>query len=318
LKLTVEQELAAHGTLPNAGSPSSLAPGDVTIFELIAFNELFEVAFFTSLINNITNNVAGFETGNSGVQQFVLQALTAVQAQEELHALGANGILTTAGQTAIQPCEYKFPTDTFQTAIDFARTFTDVVLGTLQDAQVGLNANGGDGAALIPLIGSVIGQEGEQNGYYRSLLNLIPSELPFLTRSAAPFAFSVLNQLVVVPGSCPNSNIIDLPIFGALAVNPPEPQPKDQDLTFTFTNNGTDVSSLSLVYINQQNLPIVEPLKDVQTNGDTVTFKAFFPWSKFIMNGLTISAVTNSAGPFQSADEVAAATLFGPGLIEVQ
>ena len=316
MKLTVEQELAAHGTLPNAGTPSTLAAGDVTSFEVIAFNELFEVAFFTSLINNITNDVAGFETGSSGVKQFVLQALTAVQAQEELHALGANGILTTAGQTAIQPCEYKFPSDTFQTAIDFARTFTDVVLGTLQDAQAGLNANG-DGA-LIPLIGSIIGQEGEQNGYYRSLLGLIPSELPFLTRSAGPFAFSALNQLVIVPGSCPNSNIIDVPIFGPLAVDPAEPQPQDQDLTFTFTNNGTDVNTLSLVYINQQNLPIVEPLKDVQTNGDTVTFKAFFPWSKFIMNGLTISALTNSAGPFQSADEVAAATVFGPGLIEVQ
>jgi hypothetical protein len=35
------------------------------------------------------------------------------------------------------------------------------------------------------------------------------------------------------------------------------------------------------------------------------------------VNGLTIAAVTNSAGPFESASEVAAATLFGPGLIEV-
>lgn len=252
------------------------------------------------------------------MKSLVIEALTAVQAQEELHALGANGILTTAGATAIQPCKYVFPSDSFDTAIDFARTFTDVVLGTLQDVQFGLASSGGDDIDLVPLVGAIIGQEGEQNGFYRSLLNLIPSELPFLTASTGQFAFSILNQVVVVPGSCPNSNIIDLPIFGALSVNPPEPQPKNQELEFSFTNNGTDVSSLSLVYINQQNLPIVEPLTDVKVQGDKVTFKAFLPFEKFIMNGLTIAAVTDSAGPFSSANEVAAATLFGPGLIEIQ
>lgn len=132
----------------------------MTVFELIAFNELFEVAFFTSLIQNITNDVPGFEIGNAGVKKFVLDALVAVQGQEELHALGANGILSSAGQTPIQPCEYIFPSDSFETAINFARTFTDVVLGTLQDAQAALNANG-DGE-LIPLLGSIQGQEGEQ------------------------------------------------------------------------------------------------------------------------------------------------------------
>ncbi len=35
------------------------------------------------------------------------------------------------------------------------------------------------------------------------------------------------------------------------------------------------------------------------------------------VNGLTIAVITNSAGPFSSADEVAAATLFGPGLVEI-
>ena len=154
------QELQAHGTLPNGPLPSSLAAGDVTSFELIAFNEIFEVAFFTSLISNITNNVPGFEVGSEGVKNFVLKTLIAVQAQEELHALGANGILQSAGQTPIQPCEYIFPSDSFDTAINFARTFTDVVLGTLQDAQNGLGVNGD--TELVALLGSIIGQEGEQ------------------------------------------------------------------------------------------------------------------------------------------------------------
>lgn len=312
------QQVQAHGTLPNGGLPTSLTDAGKTIFSLIAFNEIFEVAFFTSLIQNITNNVPGFEiSGSSAVTNLVIEALTAVQAQEELHALGANGILQSAGATPIQPCQYIFPSYDFDSAINFARTFTDVVLGTLQDAITGLALNNDNEAVLIPLIGSVIGQEGEQNGFYRSLLDLIPSELPFLTRSTGPFAFSALNQNVVVPGSCPNINLINLPIFGALTVNTQNIQPVNQDLSFTFTNNGTDVNSISLVYINQQNLPIVEKPKNIQVNGDQVTFDAYFPFQKFIMNGLTIAAVTNSAGPFQSATDVTSATLFGPGLIEV-
>ena len=138
-----------------------------------------------------------------------------------------------------------------------------------------------------------------------------------MTRSTGPWAFSKLNQAVVVPGSCPNENIIHLPIFGALNVDPSEPAPTNQELTFSFKNNGTDTNSISLVYTNQQNLPIVEKPTDIQTDGDEVTFKAFLPFEQFIMNGLTIAVVTNSAGPFSTADEVAAATLFGPALIEI-
>jgi len=35
------------------------------------------------------------------------------------------------------------------------------------------------------------------------------------------------------------------------------------------------------------------------------------------LNGLTIAALTNSAGPFGSVDDVALATVAGPGLIEI-
>ena len=106
----------------------------------------------------------GFEIGTPAVRDFVLKTLVAVQAQEELHALGANGILASAGATPIQPCEYVFPSTDFDTAINFARTFTDVVLGTLQDVQNGLAVNGDD--SLVALVGSIIGQEGEQVSVY--------------------------------------------------------------------------------------------------------------------------------------------------------
>lgn len=93
--------------------------------------------------------------------------------------------------------------------------------------------------------------------------------------------------------------------------------PKDQQLEFSFTNNGTDTGSIALVYISQQNLPIVEPLVNVQTSGDQVTFTADFPYAEKELNGLTIAVVTNGQGPFASTQDVADATIFGPGVITV-
>jgi hypothetical protein len=323
-------EIQAHGTLPNGPPPPSISADTETSLELIAFNELFEVAFFTELLSNVTNNVPGFQIADASERSAVITALTAVQAQEELHALNANGALSHFGVSPIQPCEYNFPVSDFTSAIALASTFTDVVLGTLQDVASLLATDGDDG--LIRGIVSVVGQEGEQNGFYRNLLGKIPSELPFLTTSTREFAFSALNQNFVVPGSCPNIGEISLPIFQPLIVDTQNIQPKSQTLQFSVTVDsaqggwkrgmpGTaaadDYSSLSVVYINQQNLPVVEPITGVSINGDIVTFYAQFPFDQFLMNGLTITAVTNSAGPFASADAVAKATLFGPGLIEI-
>ena len=317
-QLTAIEE-QAHGTLPNGPPPASVTADTLTSLELIAFNELFEVAFFTDLIYNITNNVPGYEIGGKGVQQFVLNALIAVQAQEELHALNANEALAHFGAAPVQPCQYKFPVATFADAIALASTFTDVVLGTLQDVQSKL-ATDGD-AGLIRGVGAVIGQEGEQNGYYRSLLNKISSALPFLTTSTREFAFSALNQNFVISGSCPNIGEISLPIFAPLTVVTSNIQPKTQYLTFLFTAtaaaSAANAASLSVAYINQQNQPVVEPLLNPTQSGNTVTFQAAFPYDQFEMNGLTIAAVVKGSGAFANADAVAQATIFGPGLIEI-
>ncbi|KAK4494097.1 hypothetical protein PRZ48_014395 [Zasmidium cellare] len=312
--LAIEKQ--AHGTLPNGPLPSKIQDATATTLQLIAFNEIFEVAYFTSLLNNITSGA--YNVGEGAAKQIVINAITAVQGQEQLHALGANAILQTAGRTTVQPCEYVFPVADFDSSIALASTFTDVVLRTLQDALNNFGTDGDD--ELLALIGGVIGQEGEQNGFYRNIGGKIPSQLPFLTRSAGPFAFSVLNQMFVVPGSCGNLNAINLPIFAPLTVATKNIQAQDQDLSFSFKSNGTstDTSKLHIVYINQQNVPVVEPLKNVQTQGETVSFQAAFPFEKNLMYGLTIAAVTNSAGPFASADDVAAKTLYGPGLIEIQ
>lgn len=316
----IEQQ--AHGTLPN-GPPPPAAPAadDLTSLRLIAFNELWEVAFFTELLANITNNVPGYQFQDSAQRQTAINAITAVQAQEELHLLNANGALGHFNAGPIQPCTYQSPVSNFQDAIKLAATFTDVVLGTLGDVQTKFGLNGDSG--LIRGVAAVIGQEGEQNGFYRNLLGEIPSANAFLTASAREFAFSALNQNFVVPGSCPNSNTIALPVFGDLTLDTPTISAQDQQLQFSFSATGqysqySSGQGLSLVYINQQNVPVVLPITGAQNKGGEVTFSANFPFTENLMFGLTIAAVTSSAGPFADVDAVAKATLFGPALIEVQ
>ena len=260
-------EKDAHGTLPNGALPAKIADTSAAVWSLIAFNELFEVAFFTSLLNNITNSVPGYDVkaiGSHQVRDRVAQALQTVIAQEKLHALGANGVLKTANRTTVQPCKYVFPVSNFDDAIAFAATFTDVVLGTLQEALTNFGLDGDTG--FLGLVGSVIGQEGEQNGFYRLLSKEIkmPSALPFLTASSGAFAGNALNQLVIVPNSCPTK--LDIPSFGKLTALTPNIGPKTTTIKFTATSKADleTAKKWSVVYINQQNKPVAELVQNVE------------------------------------------------------
>lgn len=78
-----------------------------------------------------------------------------------------------------------------------------------------------------------------------------------------------------------------------------------------------DTKDMRLTYLNGQNQPIVKGFENVKMEGDKVFFEAPFPYDDFLMNGLTIAAVTMGADEFADADKVAEATVFGPGLIEI-
>lgn len=344
----------ARGTLPkaapNAPAPATPQPDSLTSLGFIAFNELFEVAFFTELFNNVTTGASGFREGDLLGQDKakILSILKIVIAQEELHELNANGAFQKFTGQMIQPCQYNFPVSNFNQSISLASTFTDVVLGTLPDIQT-LFANVNDNA-LIRGVGSVIGQEGEQNGFYRDILGKNPSALPFLTASARDFAFSAIVQNFVVPGSCSSSLDIlqrgGLTIFDLLTVVNPPTTPTNQRVMFRlktfsqkmeFSSEATadSVSShenstspphqqpdnLFLTYINQLNAPISVPIEDAKKINDdhssiTIQFSANFPGADNLMNGLTIAAVTKGKD-FVDVGAVANNTLFGPGLIEI-
>ena len=73
----------------------------------------------------------------------------------------------------------------------------------------------------------------------------------------------------------------------------------------------------AVVYITGQNLPVTVPILSSEFARGVTRFTASFPFEEGFANGLTIAAVVNGTGSFATPDAVAAATLYGPGLIEV-
>jgi hypothetical protein len=80
----VEQiQQQALGTLPNGAAPPNISADGLNNLRVIALNELFEVAFFTQLLYNVTHNVTGYVVKNSDTKNLLVKTLTAVQAVSE-------------------------------------------------------------------------------------------------------------------------------------------------------------------------------------------------------------------------------------------
>ncbi|KAK4223796.1 hypothetical protein QBC38DRAFT_486934 [Podospora fimiseda] len=315
----------ADGTLSNAPPPPKLNPSSFPVYQLLAFNEHFEVAFFSSLIQNITLELPGYQVSSPAKKSEILEILDTVLAQEQLHAINAQNTLKKWDAFVPSPCQYRFPTSDLKSAIRFAERFTTLVLGTLQDAAHTLALNGDAGP--VRGVASSLGQEGQQSGFYRILLSKKPSEKPFLTTNVAPFAFSWLQQWVV-PGSCPFSlGQIHLTTFPALEVvgGGQEVAPKNQRLSFkadlSLVNGvgeweGKQEPKLWITYFSGQLVPISVPVGGAYWDGRKVTLEAEFPFEENLMVGLNVVALT-TRGDFKSAPEVPGSTVAAPALVQV-
>lgn len=70
----------AQGTLPNTPPPGRISSEGITNLKLIAFAELFEVAFFDELLRNITTNVHGYQFPDPRERENSIRALMAILA----------------------------------------------------------------------------------------------------------------------------------------------------------------------------------------------------------------------------------------------
>lgn len=319
--LSIEQQ--AHGTLSNGTPPASVSPDTILSLQVIAAQEQFEAAFFEQLLTNVTNCESGFEIDDEDARDLAINALTAIVAQEQLHALDAITALEHFNQTPVAACLYDFPVSTFDEAITLAQTFTSVVLGTLQNVIVNMGAHGD--SALTQDISSVIGQEGEQEGWFRLIGHQIPSELPFLTNSVRDFAFNALNQGFIVPGSCPNlDQITELqslhPMEPLTVVQTFNSSTDDETVLLSFAlPEGSAATDFEVAYINQQNVPFTLPYNVTAQGESAITVQAAFPYTEHLLNGLTILAIvpTSAVANLTSNQAVANVTVAGPGLVLV-
>ncbi len=79
-------------------------------------------------------------------------------------------------------------------------------------------------------------------------------------------------------------------------------------------------ADVSIAYISGQNVPVTVPISGVNTdsNSGKTYFFADFPYEAGFARGLTIGALVTGANvTFGSSADVAAATLYGPALIEI-
>lgn len=182
--------------------------------------------------------------------------------QEQAHALAANGVLANAGNTTLQLCQNSVPVDNFDAVMALAKTFADIVLGVLPLAQGLFASDGGDESALVPIVGSIFTQEGEQSGHYRFLREKVASAAPLLTDGAPEFSYTAISRFII-PGSCPSINIIGLAAFPALIV---ETILKAMNSTQLFGVNGTvSAANATMVYISGQNVPVSVSISNVNT-----------------------------------------------------
>jgi hypothetical protein len=326
-------QTAAHGSLSNITPPKFLNGGKVSlsVFQSVAFNENSEVAFFEELLFNISTNVPGYQFATTDLRNEALLNINAIVAQEKLHQINANkAIARFSNDTSaiILPCKYDFPATSFNGALQEAGIFTSLVMATLQQAIVALGTNG-DGN-LSRGVAASLGQEGQQDGFFRAKQGLIAPEGPFITASTPDYLINFLVQNYIVPGSCPNLNTIPFAPWQPLTFTGASREwTKLDQLSFKFTLSstqsakdfGTNFEDLALVYVNQQNTPIQKPFKNVSvsSNGKDVSFDVDFPHDGAGVNeGLVlVSVVSTKVNQLTNVLDAAKATLFGPFVIEV-
>lgn len=73
-------ELQAGGTLPNTALPTSLKADAIESLQVIAVNEIFETAYFSSLLTNVTDGKTGYTDLGGLDKDYVVKSLTAIRA----------------------------------------------------------------------------------------------------------------------------------------------------------------------------------------------------------------------------------------------
>ena len=217
--------------------------------------------------------------------------------------------LAGSGYAQVKPCEYEFPVNSFSEAMDTADDFAMLLMAAISSVIVDF----GSTPQIVNLFSSVLGQEGQQDGYLRWLKSVVPNENPFLTSTTLSYVYSHIHQHFVVPGTCPQQ--LNFPIYNRLT---PLESPPAKNTTISFSTTQPHVNSTySIAYMSGQNLPVVVSLSKITEHGDLTTLEASFPFEAGFSRGLTVAALVHGSTSFGNVSQVADKTVAGPAVIQV-
>ncbi|KAL8635709.1 MAG: hypothetical protein Q9226_009325, partial [Calogaya cf. arnoldii] len=295
------------------------------------------VAFFNELLTNLTTDVPGYRANDTFPldRALLIKNIEAIKNQEELHAIAVNAFLVSAKQQPISPCQYRFPVTNFKNAMFFAQVFTDLALSTIPAVQLLFARDGGTASRNVLTLGSILGQEGQQDGYFRSTQQETASAAPFLTGGTASIAYNALIKLIV-EDSCPQPlSDIGLPrwgptgAFNQIYINNGNDRPEESFPLWISANPEVTNGSLpwstfqfgdpaSMIFLSGQNI-ITVPATDYRHYGGNPVdnFRTEFPFDKGFANGLTIAILARGNQSFATANAAAEAAILGPVLIEM-
>lgn len=176
-------------------------------------------------------------------------------------------------------------------------------IDSLQDASKTVGESGD--SALLPILWSIATSKAEQNGFYRLFaFGEFPSERAFMTSIPPALAYSSFSQIL---RKCPfdlNEILpVSAPLFEDWIV-------RGESFTYcaNLTKTPTDLSNLHLSIMVGDQLPIVIPVRNVETNGTIIFFDSDYPQKQAILEGMVIVALVDG-GNSTSVDTVADRTL---------
>ena len=245
----------AGGGPPNGKLPPNISNSAIADFQAVNFLENFEAGFFEQAIQWLG--------GWNDKHQYdeLLDVVTKIHAQEEIHVATAEGILNNFHRQTFKPCTYKFPdVHNVEDFVSLANIITVTGIGAVINLISGLAVTDPE---LVQGPASILGNEARQDAFWRvNTLGLrFPEPAAFDTRISAQFALSLAAPFV---SDCQGNepNFVALPPLKA-EVGKKEVTGSSGPITFSFNTKQVknSTSDVFVGWVNQANVVQYTPAK---------------------------------------------------------
>ena len=291
----------AGGGPPNGKLPPNISNTAIADFQAVNFLENFESGFFEQAIEWL----GGWN--NRHQYDELLNVVTKIHAQEEVHVATAEGILNNYHRKTFKPCTYKFPdVHNIEDFVALANQITVTGVGAVINLIAGLAVTDPE---LVQGPASILGNEARQDAFFR--VNALGLEFPepaaFDTRISALYALSLASQFVSdCQGNMPN--FTPLPLLTADVHK--KVTGSSGPITFSFDQKEVknSTSDVFIGWVNQANVVQYTPAKVHAGKVDSTIPDG--------LAGFAFAALTNQ-NKFPDVGNLTLATLAGPAPVRI-